>query len=811
MKNFLNRMTAALLIFLLCGVPASAYAQTEPELQEGKISVPLLQEIDRLRLQSTDGQSLPVWIWYKDIDQKRVTQEAEKQTGLTEKTLPVEYKMPDSALLSALQNEQPDARQMQDYLRQTAVGRKLEQERCENYVMKRREISRTQYCEKSSQLLDNISLKQSNIIFRSEYAPAIIAKVDMSQIQELADSDEVEALYFYEEEKAEKCGIESVSESTGLNRAYSKTGLTGQGVKVGMIESGPPEPHDEINVIPVGNAPQDGHATNTARTIVGAQNGVAPNAALYATDSSYANIEQMLDMGVEIINLSFGWRVYQTPYSSIDKWFDHLSSQHRVLFICSAGNNLAENGAVPNYPILSPAMAYNSLAVGAYDNKETGANPADDNLEYYSRYNNKGGCAKPDILAPKNLLGGGTSTSAPIITGIAALLLELRPSLSFQPQVLKAILLASCQRKVASSPAETMEQGITNKQGAGAVDAWNAISIISRRQYGYGEISGFQETRNFVQPQYGATHMNVSVAWLIDNTIVGDDHTNIFNVLVGTLHDLDLRVYRNGSVVGSSTNSNSSTEMTYFPLLTGQGMQYQIKVSKYDTANTETVRFGYAWSTDKMTFGENLTGTDYPEGIYYIRHRQSGSYLTVDESTGQVKQAPFNAARNQQWISSKKGTNPFTIKTNSSVVSGSLTKAGSGNQVVINETGSPSIYYFANGLDNAYGIKLAESVTPGTESLLTVQNTQQSSSPAIWSYAGFPDRLQWYFEPVGYQRGDVNLDGTIGTSDVLLLQNYIGKAVILDESQKYLADMNNDGNINLLDVNLLQSLIAVMG
>ena len=183
-----------------------------------------------------------------------------------------------------------------------------------------------------------------------------------------------------------------------------------------MIESGPPEPHDEINVIPVGNAPQDGHATNTARTIVGAQNGVAPNAALYATDSSYANIEQMLDMGVEIINLSFGWRVYQTPYSSIDKWFDHLSSQHRVLFICSAGNNLAENGAVPNYPILSPAMAYNSLAVGAYDNKETGANPADDNLEYYSRYNNKGGCAKPDILAPKNLLGGGTSTSAPILS-----------------------------------------------------------------------------------------------------------------------------------------------------------------------------------------------------------------------------------------------------------------------------------------------------------------------------------------------------------------------------------------------------------
>ncbi len=489
-----------------------------------------------------------------------------------------------------------------------------------------------------------------------------------------------------------------------------------------------------------------------------------------------------------------------TYYNNEDRWIDHISNQHNILMICSAGNYADQK-------ILSPAMAYNTLAIGGYNDKET-ASKDDDTLFAYS-YDNGDGCLKPDVVAPANILGGGTSSSAPVVTGIAALLLQLKPSLEYQPQVLKAILLASCQRKVISTPAESMGQGLTNKQGAGAVDAWNAISIISRRQYGYGEISGSQETRNFIQPYYGASYMNVSIAWLIDNTVSTSNHAG-GSASVGTLHDLDLRVYRNGSVVGSSTNSNSSTEMTYFPLLTGQGMQYQIKVSKYDTANTETVRFGYAWSTDKMTFGENLTGTDYPEGIYYIRHRQSGSYLTVDESTGQVKQAPFNGARNQQWISSKKGTNPFTIKTNSSVVSGSLTKAGSGNQVVINETGSPSIYYFANGLDNAYGIKLADSVTPGTESLLTVQNTQQSSSPAIWSYAGFPDRLQWYFDPVGYQRGDVNLDGTIGTSDVLLLQNYIGKAVILDESQKYLADMNNDGNINLLDVNLLQSLIAVM-
>ena len=802
-------MTAVFLVLLLCGVPASAYAKGEPALQGDKISDSLLQEIDRLQQQGAPGQTLPVWIWYKDIDQKKVTQEAEKQTGLTEETLSVKFKMPDSSLLAALQREKSGSqKRMLDYLGQTVAGRKLENQRIESYVLKRREISRAKYNEKSSQILESASVSQSNIIFKSQYAPAIIAELEIFEIQALAASGAVESISLYEEEKTEKCGIESVCESTGLNKVYAKTGLTGQGVKVGMIEEGPPEPHDEIDVIPVGDAAQDGHATNTARAIMGAHNGVAPNVTLYATDSSYANIEQMLDMGVEVINLSFGWRVYQTPYSSIDKWFDHLSSQHRVLFICSAGNNLVENGVVPNYPILSPAMAYNSLAVGAYDNKGTGANLADDTLEYYSRYDNKGGCAKPDILAPKNLLGGGTSTSAPIITGIAALLLEFKPSLSFQPQVLKAILLASCQRKVICTPQESMEQGLTNKQGAGAVDAWNAISIVSRRQYGYGEITGPEETRNFVQPQYGASNMNVSIAWLVNNSVYGSNHAN-GSVSVGTLHDLDLRVYRNGSVAGGSLKSNSSTEMVYLPLSSASD-KYQIRVNKYDTTNTEPVRFGYAWSTDKMAFGENLTYTDYPEGLYYIRHRQSGSYLTVDESTRQVKQAPFTGARNQQWISSKTGTNPFTIKTNSSVVSGGLTKTGSGNQVVVGTGSSQSVYYAGSALDNTIGIKLADPVTPGVESLLTVQNVQQASSPAIWSYVSIPERFQWYFEPVGYQRGDVNLDGLIGISDVLLLQNYIGKAVTFDDSQKYLADMNNDGNINLSDVTLLQAKIAGM-
>lgn len=817
MKKRMNKICAVTLMLSLCcsifQINASA-AQKELIPPEDKISESLSIEINKLQQQNSDlsNHKIPVWIWYQDIDQAQVDSAVEAQTGLTSENLAVNFSMPNAALINNLEKEVPGSQeQMQDYLSRTTVARQLEAQRTDHYIMTRREISRNKYLEKSADIIDELNINEDDIIFTSRYSPAIIVEKTVPEIDEIIRNGKVESVSFCEEITMQDCTADSIRETLGLNRVYSQTGLNGEGVKIGMIELAVPHSSSEYDISDitiVGNSPSPGdHATATAAIIMGSKSGMAPGVTLYAASGlqnnavfTYINLETLIDRGVTVINMSSLFQdLGNTYYSNEDKWIDHIANQHNILMICSAGNKADQK-------ILSPARAYNTLAIGGYNDKNT-ASKTDDVLYNYS-YDNGDGCFKPDIIAPANIFGGGTSSSAPVVTGIAALLLQLKPSLEYQPQVLKAILLASCQRKVICTPQESMEQGLTNKQGAGAVDAWNAISIVSRRQYGYGEITGTAETRNFVQPQYGASNMNVSIAWLVNNSVYGSNHAN-GSVSAGTLHDLDLRVYRNGSVAGGSLKSNSSTEMVYLPLSSASD-KYQIRVNKYDTTNTEPVRFGYAWSTDKMTFGENLTNTDYPEGLYYIRHRQSGSYLTLDESTRQVKQAPFTGARNQQWISSKTGTNPFTIKTNSSVVSGGLTKTGSGNQVIVGTAGNQSLYYGDSALDNTIGIKLADPVTPGVESLLTVQNVQQASSPAIWSYVSVPERFQWYFEPVGYQRGDVNLDGLIGISDVLLLQNYIGKAVTFDDSQKYLADMNNDGNINLSDVTLLQAKIAGM-
>lgn len=454
-------------------------------------------------------------------------------------------------------------------------------------------------------------------------------------------------------------------------------------------------------------------------------------------------------------------------------------------------------------------MAYNVIAVGGYDDHNTGE-PDDDSYYTECSFVSTGGCQKPDILAPVNMPGRGTSNSSAHAAGVAVLLIELKPSLSFQPQVLKAILLASCQRKVklpTDVAVETMAQGLTERQGTGAVDAWNAVCIIAQGNYGYGEVSSAAEKRNFIQPAYGASHMNVSVAWLRENTLLNNSHKFGTGILVGTPHNLDLRVYRNGTLVGSSTNSNSSTEMAYFPLSASEA-RYQLRVSKEDSTNLETVRYGYAYSTDNMAFRENLTGTGNPEGIYYIRGNANanGAYLTVDEETGQIFQKAFTGEANQQWISSKTGYDPFTIQTNSSAYPGCLSISGQ-TSAWVRQDSAQYITYGGNGTDNTYGIQLY-GLSPSNSRSLTAQDTGAQNSTAIWQNIGIPERFQWYFEPAGYIRGDVNRDGTVSTADALLAQKYVSKVVTFDAAQKFLADMNNDGQINVTDVQLIQQAVS---
>ena len=52
----------------------------------------------------------------------------------------------------------------------------------------------------------------------------------------------------------------------------------------------------------------------------------------------------------------------------------------------------------------------------------------------------------------------------------------------------------------------------------------------------------------------------------------------------------------------------------------------------------------------------------------------------------------------------------------------------------------------------------------------------------------------------GFRYGDVNQDGKIDAKDITLVAQYVSGTVILDETQKILADVNEDGNVTDFDI-----------
>ncbi|MFR9301385.1 hypothetical protein [Emergencia timonensis] len=113
---------------------------------------------------------------------KQVDKQVEKQTGLTEDNIAVDFEMPGITLLSNLQNEIPDSQEnMKAYLERTAVVRELEKQKTELYISKRRDISRNKYNKMSSDLLNKI--QAGNIRFKSNYAPAIIVEMSKKRLR----------------------------------------------------------------------------------------------------------------------------------------------------------------------------------------------------------------------------------------------------------------------------------------------------------------------------------------------------------------------------------------------------------------------------------------------------------------------------------------------------------------------------------------------------------------------------------------------------------------------------------------------------
>lgn len=288
-------------------------------------------------------------------------------------------------------------------------------------------------------------------------------------------------------------------------------GLGGEGVTVAVIDTGiePVAGLDGalIHQENLSGAPATGDQYGHGTFVAGIIHQVAPRAKLVSVKLSGADgsvdITQVLaalqwvvtnraKYGIDVVNLSFGIDSRQSAYTSPLNYAVQKAWDAGIVVVASAGN-LGSSGVTK--PGDDPVI----ITVGSSDDAGT-VSVADDTVAPFSSYGTTtDGVAKPDVVAPGTRVvslrvpgstidtqypqariddvrfrGSGTSFSAPIVAGAAALALEVAPDAT--PDQLKyGITVAAGQINGELAP-----------QGEGTLLAGLAVSRLRDLRLGKG-------------------------------------------------------------------------------------------------------------------------------------------------------------------------------------------------------------------------------------------------------------------------------------------------------------------------------------
>ena len=260
-------------------------------------------------------------------------------------------------------------------------------------------------------------------------------------------------------------------------------GLTGKGVRVGHLDTGIDATHPAfagaidqfVEFDPLGQPipraqgfDSAQHGTHTAGTLAGRSTagrpiGVAPGCTLVAgivieggdpVARLLAGVDWIIGQQVKILNLSLGFPGYWEAYIPM---VNTLRAKG-ILPVIAVGNEGAGTSRSPgNYPDV--------ISVGAIDS--TGAVAPDSGSQVFDRSDDP---IVPDLVMPgvsvvsADVGGGfraddGSSSAAPHVSGLAALLWEAKPTAAVDE--IEAAIYASCQLP-AGGAKNRMNRGVAN-------------------------------------------------------------------------------------------------------------------------------------------------------------------------------------------------------------------------------------------------------------------------------------------------------------------------------------------------------------
>jgi hypothetical protein len=446
----------------------------------------------------------------------------------------------------------------------------------------------TQVAAAEAPLLADLAAKGVEPEYVSPYAPLVYVTLPKREILALAQRGDVDAVYGPNENYDLMDSAKPTQKADVVDNAW---GFDGSGIDVAILEDSRVEftnPYLIAGTTRDMGGSADRHATATAGIVAsqhGTYQGIAQGVDLYSANApgyTDPNLSAAMDwavsQGAEIINNSWGGNAGTTTLNDHDRHLDYIVRNSWRTVTVAAGN---ESDGCGNFSgrVDSPGRGYNVITVGNYADQNT-LTWDDDAMDACSSFVDPvTGIEKPEVAAVGASInstwevspwvgnvGSGTSYSAPMVGGEAALLMERQASLTSWPEAVKAIVIASALNNIEGS------SRLSEYDGAGGVDMRAAFRIVDEGWWG----TAFREAGDFPYSLYADFYagetVRAAIAW--DSNPDGSYTTDPLNA------DLDLMVYDpDGISVGGSTSFDNSYEIAEFTApKTGT---YELRVSAW--------------------------------------------------------------------------------------------------------------------------------------------------------------------------------------------------------------------------------------